>query len=134
MNPAVVRARRSRRLATLAVAAALAPALAGCGAPPPQPPLKDANLIDSATSGISTACGQAYVLGAFGGSHPAGMAALEASASASVAKLVLVAHRNPRWIYLGSSVRQIVAESASMLDACGLRRARTRLLRDTRRG
>jgi len=71
------------------------------------------------------------VLQAFGGSHPAGMDALEASASASVSKLSLVAHRNPAWIYLGSTVRQIVAESASMLDSCGLDRARTRLLRET---
>ena len=51
----------------LAVAAAVG--IAGCGPLPPQAPLAIAKKLDSSTSDISTACGEAYQVAAFPG-HP----------------------------------------------------------------
>jgi hypothetical protein len=106
-------------------------AVAACGAQPPQAPLADAQKLDVATSGISTACGKADLLTAFGGVDAPGLRALDATATASVDKLALVYHRNPAWIYQGSTIRTIVADSVSMLGSCGLHGARARLLRQT---
>jgi hypothetical protein len=123
---------RRRALAALA-ATALAPAFTACGAESPQPPRAYVNKLAVATNGISTAGGNAYRLTTFGGPHAPGLNSLEATASSSAHTLALVDRRNRDWIYLGSTVHRIVSDSVSMLGACGLDRARTRLLRETRR-
>jgi hypothetical protein len=116
-----------KRLCALA-AAFLATA---CGAPPPQAPFRYAKKLDSATSGISTDCGLSYQVTAFPGDHTKDLITLEATASTSVRKLAKVWKLNPDWIYQGETIRQIVGASLSMLDSCGLHRARTELARLT---
>jgi hypothetical protein len=123
---------RRRAVAALATTA-LALAVTACGAEPPQPPKASIDKLASATSAISTACGKAYLLTAFGGPHPSGLKRLDATASSSAHTLALVDRRNPNWFYLGATVHKIVAESVAMLGACGLDRARTRLLHETAR-
>lgn len=119
---------RRWRAATLP---ALAISIVACGATPPQAPLPYAKKLDSATSGISTACGEADQVTAFPGDHRDDLITLEATASTSVRKLAAVAARKPAWIYQGETVRQIVHDSATMLGSCGLRRAQAKLLRAT---
>ncbi len=102
--------------------------LCACGPTPPQAPLPYAKRLDSATSGISTTCGEAYQMDAF---QQPSLATLEVTASSSVAKLVSVYQRNPNWIYQGETVRDIVADSYAMLSSCGLHDARDKLRRET---
>jgi hypothetical protein len=109
----------------------LALALSACGSTPPQAPLPYAKKLDSATSGISTACGEAYQLAAFPGASPGQLTTLEVTASSSALKLASVYVRNPSWIYQGDTVREIVGESLSMLRSCGLARAAGALQRAT---
>ncbi len=47
------------------VAAALAPAIAGCGPPPPQAPTAQADRLSDSLSQIAQDCGEAYQVGAF---------------------------------------------------------------------
>jgi len=124
---------RRLRLWTAAAAPAIALSIAACGATPPQAPLAYAKKLDEATSGISTACGEADQLHAFPGADRTDTITLEATASSSASKLAEVFARNPAWIYQGESVRKIVHDSAAMLDACGLRRAEAQLLGATTR-
>ena len=119
--------RPARTIATLAATVAVA----GCGAPPPQAPLAQAKKLDASTSDLSTQCGLAYQVTAFGGDHRKDLANLEAQAIASARSLASVYHRNPDWIYQGVTVRQIVGDSLSLLDACGLGRAERTLRRAT---
>ena len=114
-----------------AISAALA--LAACGPTPPQAPLPYAKKLDSATSGISTACGLAEQVTAFGGEHGKDLVTLEVTAGSSGLKLASVYRRNPAWIYQGETVRQILADSESLLGSCGLRGAQTQLKRATAR-
>jgi len=107
--------------------------LCGCGATPPQAPLPDAMKLDSGTSGISTSCGLAYQVTAFPGNHSDDLATLESTATTAAGKVALVYSRNPAWIYQGETVRQIVAQSLSMLSSCGLHRSAAALLRETSR-
>jgi hypothetical protein len=123
----------ARRAVGGAVAAVLALTVAACGAEPPQAPLAEAKKIDTATSAISTACGKAYLLTAFGGSHVAGLKGPDHAASSSARTLALIDHRDPDWVYQGETVRTIVHDSVSMLGSCGLRPVRARLLRETAR-
>ncbi len=109
----------SRTTVRLWLAAALA-ALAACGPTPPQAPLPFAKRLDSATSGISTACAEAYQVTAFPGNHARDIATLEATASSSARKLASVDARNPNWIYQGETVAEIVRQSVAYLEACGL--------------
>jgi hypothetical protein len=113
--------------------AALVLAVAACGAEPPQAPLADAKRLDVATNAISTACGKADLLTAFGGPHPPGLHGLDATAASSAHTLALVERRDPAWIYQGSTVRAIVDESVSLLGSCGLHRAQTQLRHETAR-
>lgn len=117
----------------LAAAVGAALALTGCGALPPQAPLPYAKKLDSATSGISTACGLASQVTAFPGDHHADLATLEVTASASARKLARVYRRNSSWVYQGETVGQIVSDSLSLLDSCGLSRARAALRQSTQR-
>ena len=45
---------------------------------------------------------------------------LDATATEDARKLARVFARNPNWIYQGETVRQIVKDSLTALDACGL--------------
>jgi hypothetical protein len=119
-----------RRTVTLALAAA-ALTTTGCGALPPQAPLVYAKKLDSATSGISTACGYAYRVTAFPGNHTRDLAALEASAVAHARKLEKVFNRNRNWVYQGNTVAEISSDAVSMLQSCGLHRAAQQLKRAT---
>ncbi len=113
------------RAAALILAAGVA--ITACGPTPPQAPLAYAKKLDSATSGISTACGEASQVTAFRGDHRSDLETLEATAAASVRKLVSVYHRDPNWIYQGETIAEIVNDSFSMLGSCGLRGAQSEL-------
>lgn len=117
-----------RGAATAALASLL---LAACGPTPPQAPLPYAKKLDSATSGISTACGEASQVTAFPGDHRADLVTLEVTAASSAQKLAKVFARNPAWIYQGETVRQIVHDSVAMLGSCGLTAAKRQLSRAT---
>ena len=121
-----------RRLRQLALAALLA-GLAGCGPTPPQAPLPQAKLLDRALSGISTACGEADQVTAFPGDHRSALITLEVTAASKAHGLASVFALNPDWIYQGETVRQLVHDSLSMLDSCGLHAAATTLSRQTAR-
>jgi hypothetical protein len=124
--------RSAARIAAAALGTGLV--LVACGPTPPQAPLPYAKKLDSATSGISTACGLAEQVTAFPGSHRKDLITLEVTAGASGLKLASVYHRNPAWIYQGETVRQIVTDSVSLLGSCGLRSAQAGLKRATGRG
>ncbi len=121
----------SSGLRAVAAAAASLVLLAACGPTPPQAPLPYAKKLDSATSGISTACGEASQVTAFPGDHQADLVTLEVTASSSAQKLAGVFARNPAWIYQGETVGQIVHDSVAMLRSCGLPAAQQELLRAT---
>jgi hypothetical protein len=114
-----------------ALAATLA--VAGCGPPPPQAPLRQAKKLDASTSDISTECGLTYQVTAFPGDHRKAVANLEANALQSVRSLASVYARNPAWIYQGETVGQIVTDAAAMLHACGLTQAERSLQHATSR-
>ena len=67
------------KIATLIVTLAVA----GCGATPPQAPHAAAKKLSASTGDISTECGLAYQLTAFGGDHRKQLASLESQAMAS---------------------------------------------------
>jgi hypothetical protein len=117
----------ARTIATLAVILAVA----GCGATPPQPPHAEAQKLGASTGDISTECGLAYQLTAFGGDHRKQLASLERQAMASAHSLASVYHRNAAWIYQGETVHDLVRDSLSMLHACGLTHAESTLLKAT---
>jgi hypothetical protein len=98
----------------------LAAATAACGPTPPQAPLPEAKKLDSSTSGISTACGLSSQVTAIPPVDHAALTTLDVTAGNDARKLASVYARNPNWIYQGQTVRQIVRESLTMLDACGL--------------
>jgi hypothetical protein len=100
------------------VASVTCAALAGCGAPPPQAPVAQASKISSATTTIAAACGESYREQAFSASPS--LAGLEAVATSSAHVLMEIARRHPGWIYQGSTVSQIDAQSVSLLRGCGL--------------
>lgn len=107
--------------------------MSACGPTPPQAPLPYAKKLDSATSGISTACGLAEQVSAFSGQHGKDLITLEVTAASSGLKLASVYRKNPSWIYQGETVRQIVTDSVSLLGSCGLRGAQAQLKRATGR-
>jgi hypothetical protein len=113
--------------AAVAIAITITALLAGCGPTPPQAPLGQAKKLDSATSGISTACGLSYQVTAFPGDHQSDLETLEANATTSARKLASVYTRNPAWIYQGETVGEILNDGVSMLRACGLRDAASAL-------
>jgi hypothetical protein len=117
-----------------ALAAALALAsLAACGPTPPQAPLPYAKKLDTSTSDISTACGEASQVMAFEGPGSIHLAGIEGAARRSARKLASVYRRNPDWIYQGESVGEIVVDAKQMLSSCGLHPALAELRRATRR-
>lgn len=126
-------ARGSARACACACACAAAAWLSGCGPLPPQAPLAAAQKLDRSTSGISTACGLAYQVAAFGGPHAPEIARLDALVShGSVPKLARVAAAHPNWIYQGQTVAEITHDSVAYLRACGLTRSAGVLARASR--
>jgi hypothetical protein len=120
--------RRSLSLTTLLVLA-----LSACGPTPPQAPFEQAKKLDNATSGISTACGLSSQVTAFPPVDQKALGTLEATATEDARKLARVYHRNPQWIYQGETVEQIVRDSLTALDACGLHAAAATLRARTAR-
>jgi hypothetical protein len=119
----------NRRLRIAGALAAGAMTIAACGATPPQAPPAAARQLDRATSGISTACGEAFQVTAFAGDHAADLATLEATAAAAAGKLARVDARNPAWIYQGQTVSEIVHDSIGDLRSCHLTRSAMALVR-----
>jgi hypothetical protein len=111
-------------IATVALAA-------GCGATPPQAPLRAAMKLDSALSGIAHACGLSYQTTALARKPVSPPGVLEAVATRHSDKLASVYAQNPDWIYQGETVRTIVQDSISALDGCGLEQAKAELVRRT---
>lgn len=111
---------RRTRLARAAILAGLLVAVAGCTQPGTQAPGPEAARLSHATGDISLACGYAEELTAFGGPHPAGLAAQETTALFGAQLLLKVWSRNPRWIYQGESIGGVVDDSISLLGTCGL--------------
>jgi hypothetical protein len=119
------------RAAAVIAAVTLGVGLSGCGALPPQAPLAYAKKLDSATSGISTACGKAYRVTAFPGDHAHDLKLLEATATSDAHKLEKVFNRNRKWVYQGFTVAEIASDAVSMLSSCGLHQAAAQLKRAT---
>lgn len=115
----------------LLIAALLAAALAGCGPTPPQAPHAQAKKLGASTGDISTECGLTYQLTAFPGNHRKELAGLQKQAQASVRSLASVYAKNPKWIYQGETVGQIVIDAITMLKTCGLPHAARALERAT---
>lgn len=122
----IKRASAVRRPAAIMLAALVA-LVAACGPLPPQAPLAYAKKLDSATSGISTACGYAYRATAFPGDHGSVINRLEGTAAADVRKLVNVFKRDRSWVYQGLTVAEIASDGVSMLNSCGLHQAAHKL-------
>jgi hypothetical protein len=92
---------------------------AGCGALPPQAPSSEENRVASALAGIAAACGESYQQRALP-SLPARRQPPIASAGERAGELLHVAQRNPRWIYQGHTLAEVVALAAERLRECGL--------------
>jgi hypothetical protein len=106
-------------------------AISGCGPTPPQAPLPAAMKLDSALSGIASACGLSYQTTALAGHTAPSLDGLEAAATKDTDKLASVDAENPDWIYQGEMISAIVKDSISLLGDCGLSAARARLARRT---
>jgi hypothetical protein len=107
--------------------------LAACGATPPQAPLPYAKKLDTSTSDISTACGEASQVMEFEGQNSPHLAGIEGAAERSARKLASVYRRNAEWVYQGETVGEIVVDAKRMLASCGLRSALSQLRRATQR-
>ena len=108
------------RSRTMLATVGLLAILAGCGPTPPQAPFPEAKKLDSATSGISTACGLSSQVTAFPPPDHKDLVTLDAVATEDARKLARVYAKNPTWIYQGQTIRQLVSDSLTMLAACGL--------------
>jgi hypothetical protein len=123
------RAALIRRLAA-GLGAVVTLAAAGCGeAGTPYVTLSEAAKLGVGTGRITVACGTADELRAFGGGHPAGLAAQESIASSGVRKLAAVYRHDQTHTYQGESVGAVLHDSLSLLGDCRLDRARALLLR-----
>ncbi len=114
-----MKARRER----LALAGPLLAGLvlaAGCAQPGTPLATSEAAKVGVATSSLSTACGYAWELTAFGGRRPGGLAAQESTALAAAHKLAGVYASSPSDIYQGESVGSIVSDTITLLDECRL--------------
>lgn len=100
--------------------------VAGCGPTPPQAPGPAAHRLNQSLSAFSTACGHAVEIQTF--SHDArALRMLERQAQSQIAVVVKIYRRNPRWIFQGRTVAQLVQLSVAYLDECGLHAAARRL-------
>lgn len=105
--------------------------LAGCGAAPPQVPVKHAERVSSALTGIAEACGEAYQQGA-PGSNRAATASIEAAATRRARELAQVFIGDPEGIYQAQTLRQVLAQAIAYLNECELHSAAAELERRTR--
>jgi hypothetical protein len=101
---------------------AVAVAVSGCGATPPQVPRPEVSVLSHAISELGTHCGDAITATALAPNQPA-LRKLDALARVNANELVSVLRRNPAWIYESETVRHIAREEASDLDGCGLHRS-----------
>jgi uncharacterized protein YjiS (DUF1127 family) len=114
-----------------AAGGALALALAGCGATPPQPPRPEADRLTNALWAIASACADAREIQTFT-NDPREITLAEHQAEQQVPVLAHVYRRNPSWIFQGKSVGELVSMSSTLLDDCGLHLAARRLRQVTR--
>lgn len=110
-----------RRAVAFLGTAALAAAVAGCGALPPEAPVPVAGVVSRALTTIASACGESYRLQEFT-PHP-DLSGLEATAGASARRLAPIVRRHPRWIYQSDTLTEIAHESAADLRGCSLPQA-----------
>jgi hypothetical protein len=87
--------------------------------------------LDSALSGISSACGLSYQTTALARNPAPSLSGLEASASRDADKLASVYAGNPGWLYQGETITTIVDDSISLLGECGLVESRAKLVKLT---
>lgn len=108
------------------IAAAVSLAVCGCGPKPPQAPKRDAHEVSSALSAVSSACGQAEEIRAFGSLGPH-KGALAKDALSGGGPLRAVYRRNSKWVFQDKSVSQLVNLAVSDLQQCGLPEVAKRL-------
>jgi hypothetical protein len=114
-----------RRALGLAAAAAIAACVAGCSQPGTTVPYPgEAAKIGVATQRIAVACGYAYQLRAFGGAHPHGLQGVGSIAVSGARKLAHAYSRYQSELFEGESVGAVVHDSISLLEGCGLPRAK----------
>jgi hypothetical protein len=104
-------------------AGALLLAVAGCAQPGTPVQESQAAKLGVATSSISSACGYAWQLTAFGGPRPKGLASQESTAVSAAQKLAGVYAQTPSDLYEGESVGSILEDTVTLLDECGLPKA-----------
>jgi hypothetical protein len=85
-------------------------------------PLAPKHQVDGALSNIGLYCGEATKLITFGG-HEARVRQLDAAAKTSAQHLVAIMRHDPDATYLGQSMREVVAGTASATSECRLTRA-----------
>ncbi len=103
----------------------------GCGAPPPQVPVGQAERVSAALTGIAEACGESYQQWD-PGSKRAPATTIEAAATMRARELAQVFTDDPEGIYQGQTLRQVLAQAITYLEECGLRRSATALRSETR--
>ena len=116
------------RYKLIAVGAAAALALPGCGPTPPQAPGPEAHRLNVALSILSSACGHAAEVQAFSRS-PTQIRGLDRSAAAEIPVVARIYRRNPGWVFQGKTVARLVRISVGFLNDCGLHQAASRLQR-----
>jgi hypothetical protein len=97
-------------------------ALAGCAQPGSSVPEGQAAKLAVGTNEISTACGYAWELTAFGGGQGKKLAPIEAMAQTGAAKLASVYAHDQTDLYEGDSIGGVLGDSISLLRECGLTR------------
>jgi hypothetical protein len=121
------------RVTAAAFAAALAVALSGCGPLAPQAPGREAHRLNTSLSALSTACGHAYETQAFD-SRAGALTGLDRQAASQVPTIARIYKRNPKWIFQGKTVAELVQMAESYLTSCGLKGAAGRLHQATAGG
>jgi hypothetical protein len=114
------------RRGLIVVAVAVVAGVTGCGPTPPQAPGPEAHRLNKALSTFSMACGHAAEIQEFTNSARA-MTITEHQAQSQIPPVAKIHKRNPRWIFQGKTVAQLVQMSSTFLDECGLHVAARRL-------
>jgi len=103
---------------------ALLALVAGCGRA--SEPAAPKAAVDTAVTALSSRCGVALELRAYG-RDSAQVRVLDAQSGTDAAHLIGTARALPDAIYLGQSMRDLLATEASALQRCGLVRTAARL-------
>jgi hypothetical protein len=117
-------------LARVAVPAALAAALAGCGAA--ETPKAPKTAVQSTVGKLGRVCGEATLVLA-GNRDTATLHRLDARAQAPARRLIAIARHDPQAVYLSSSMAELVGTEATALSSCQLTSTARRLHRAHRR-